>query len=258
MLENYYITGLDIDLSQYNLGVIYQPSIRELLENSMTNLDFINPIYIIEKTYLDMHQNVDEELLTRFDLMYSIDYLIKDNGIFNKFKKILCMIYRVESEEILFIEASDVTKTSIFIKSRDVVLNCNNYEKLADIIFEMFYVDKKDFLKEDEDEVWVEKTGSKKEREMIEYFKNKKRKKQQKDSMSLADYINVVCHIKNFTPYKEVVNLTFYQLMNSYKSLVHFDRYKEELGYRWSFKFNFKDSQKHWSEYIKISKSEVE
>lgn len=256
MLENYYITGLDIDLKKYNLGVISQPTIKDLLDKGKTNLDFINPMYIIEKTYLEIHKDSDVEILTRFDLMCSIDH-ITQSGVFNSFIGILCTIYKIEPEEINYIEATEVTKGSLFIKDREVVLNSDNYEKLSDVIFEMFYVDKEDFLKEDEDEMWVSKTGSKKEKEMIEYFKNKKKKEREKNSMSLADYINVVCHIKNFIPYREVINLTFYQLMNSYSSLVNFDRYKEELGYRWSFKFNFKDNQKHWSEYIKIKKSAV-
>ncbi|WP_024620205.1 hypothetical protein [Metaclostridioides mangenotii] len=260
MLENYYITGKDIDLRKYNLGILQQPTINELIDQDMTNNDIVNPFIAVEKIYNNF-MDLGLDIECRFDLSYGIDYIIKDLNVFEKMLRTLKLIYQLDNidKDIVFVnpsESDDLIQRSLLIKKREVVINKDNFDLLMDIILEMFYVNKKEVIEDQEDD-WVEQTGTKEERELIQYFKEKERKKREKEALGLADYITFVCHSNGFIPYRDVLNLTFYQLMNSYKALLQMRYYDQELQYRCSFKYNFEKEQEDFIKKLKINKSTV-
>ena len=48
MLEGYYLSGLPIDLTKFNLGTIYQPIYKELIENQI-DLDKLLRPFLLKK-----------------------------------------------------------------------------------------------------------------------------------------------------------------------------------------------------------------
>ena len=44
-IRNSYLFGLDIDLSKYGLGKIYQPKYRDFLEYNIEHSDFVKVFY---------------------------------------------------------------------------------------------------------------------------------------------------------------------------------------------------------------------
>lgn len=259
MLENYYITGKNIDLRKYNLGILHQPTIDELLERNTTNFDIVNPFIAIERMYTNsnfLENGLD--IRCKFDLSYALDFMMQDVNILENILKTLTIIYQLDNiEDIKFIRPSDITPAAFLIEQKEVVINEDNFDMLMDILLEMFYINKNEILDNDSEEEWVEQTGTEEEKRIIEYFKNKNRKKKEKEAFDIADYINIICHINGFIPYKDVLDLTFYQLMNSYYNVLQIRQYEEELKYRCSFKYDFKEPQEPLLKTIKISKSSV-
>ncbi|HBF2805423.1 TPA: hypothetical protein KN238_000001, partial [Clostridioides difficile] len=116
---------------------------------------------------------------------------------------------------------------------------------------------KKKIFKDEEDK-WIENTGSEREKQLIAHFKEKERKKREKEAYHLCDYINIVQNIDGYIPIDVILKMTYWQLINAYKTKIQFKNYNESLGYAWSFKYQTDmDKMKHWSKEIKIPLSTV-
>jgi hypothetical protein len=50
--------------------------------------------------------------------------------------------------------------------------------------------------------------------------------------------------------YKDVLDLTYAQLINSYKCIMQIDNYQVMMDYKTSGQFDMKDEVKHWSQFI--------
>ncbi|HDF2658360.1 TPA: hypothetical protein PC517_002938, partial [Clostridioides difficile] len=72
MLENYYITGLPIKLSE-TLGTVYQPTIEELIKLDIANLEIVNPFLILEKNYSQLCNNEFFNLKYKYDAIPILD-----------------------------------------------------------------------------------------------------------------------------------------------------------------------------------------
>ncbi|MBY1968868.1 hypothetical protein KWW45_11750 [Clostridioides difficile] len=265
MLENYYVTGLPIKLSE-TLGTVYQPTIRELIELNMANLEIVNPFLILEKSYSQLCNEESFELKCKYDTIPILDLMIltskKDSSekvelLSDKIKKSLSILYKTNIKNI---EYMNNIKTGILIKFDDKKKNAfisrEDFGLVSDLILEMFCIDKKN-LKDDEDK-WVENTGSEREKKLIEHFKEKERKKREKEAYHLCDYINIVQNIDGYVSMDEILKMTYWQLINAYKTKIQFKNYNESLGYAWSFKYQTDmDKMKHWSKEIKIQTSTV-
>ncbi|MCC0764815.1 hypothetical protein IR151_17615 [Clostridioides sp. ES-S-0006-03] len=265
MLENYYVTGLPIKLSE-TLGTIYQPTIRKLIELNMVNLEIVNPFLILEKSYSQLCNEESFELKCKYDTIPILDLMMltsmKDSSekvelLSDKIKKSLSILYKTDIKNI---EYMNNIKTGILIKFDDKKKNAfisrEDFGLVSDLILEMFCIDKKN-LKDDEDK-WVENTGSEREKKLIEHFKEKERKKREKEAYHLCDYINIVQNIDGYVSMDEILKMTYWQLINAYKTKIQFKNYNESLGYAWSFKYQTDmDKMKHWSKEIKIQTSTV-
>lgn len=252
-LENYYISGLPIRVE--GLGIIYQPKLKEMFEMEMTHNKIVMPFIALEKVFIesDFYSKfqVLKELHTLSELLRQVDNNTLD--IYRNIIESLKLLYRTDDINYVQIESEE----GILIKCKDYkcIININNFDILCNIIFEVFCIDKKNLFKED-NEVWKENTGSDREKKMIEYFKNKNKKKKEKETLHLWDYINIVKALNNHT-YDDVLNMTYYQLISSFRTSVTLQKYQEELGYRWSFKFNIEDKQKNWMTEVKLDNSTV-
>ncbi|MDI0267187.1 hypothetical protein QIW52_14480, partial [Clostridioides difficile] len=141
-------------------------------------------------------------------------------------------------------------------KKKNAFISREDFGLVSDLILEMFCIDKKN-LENDEDK-WIENTGSERERKLIEHFKEKERKKREKEAYHLCDYINVVQNIDGYVPIDVILKMTYWQLINVYKTKIQFKNYDESLGFARSFKYQVEaDKIKHWSKEIKIQTSTV-
>lgn len=265
MLENYYITGLPIKVGE-TLGTIYQPTIEELIKLDMANLEMVNPFLVLEKSYSQLCSEESFELKCKYDTIPILDLMMltsrKDSSekvelLSDKIKKSLSILYKTDIKNI---EYMNNIKIGILIKSDDKKKNAfisrEDFGLVSDLILEMFCIDKKS-LQGDEDK-WIENTGSERERKLIEHFKEKERKKREKEAYHLCDYINVVQNIDGYVPIDVILKMTYWQLINVYKTKIQFKNYDESLGYAWSFKYQIgADKMKHWSKEIKIQTSTV-
>ncbi|MFN1845025.1 hypothetical protein ACK2FW_19650 [Clostridioides difficile] len=69
------MTGLPIKLSE-TLGTVYQPTIRELIELNMANLEIVNPFLILEKSYSQLCNEESFELKCKYDTIPILDLMI--------------------------------------------------------------------------------------------------------------------------------------------------------------------------------------
>ncbi|HBF3756573.1 hypothetical protein LW316_10620 [Clostridioides difficile] len=266
MLENYYITGLPIVLNNM-MGTIYQPTIEELVKLDMVNLEIVNPFLILEKSYSQLCNEESFELKCKYDTIPILDLMMltsrKDSSekielLSDKIKKSLSILYKTDIRNI---EYMNNIKIGILIKFDDKKKNAfisrEDFGLVSDLILEMFCIDKKKIFKDEEDK-WIENTGSEREKQLIAHFKEKERKKREKEAYHLCDYINIVQNIDGYIPIDVILKMTYWQLINAYKTKIQFKNYNESLGYAWSFKYQTDmDKMKHWSKEIKIPLSTV-
>lgn len=265
MLENYYITGLPIKLGEI-LGTVYQPTIEELIQLDMANLEIINPFLILEKSYSQLCNKEFFDLKCKYDVISILDSnmatsekdsLEESKLLSNKIKKSLSILYKTDIKNI---EYMNKIKIGILIKFDDKKKNAfisrEDFGLVSDLILEMFCIDKKNLFKDEEDK-WIENTGSEREKKLIEHFKEKERKKREKEAYHLCDYINIVQNIDGYVPINVILKMTYWQLINVYKTKIQFKNYNESLGFAWSFKYQTDAEIEHWSKKIKILSSTV-
>ncbi|HBF2881955.1 TPA: hypothetical protein ACJHE6_000006 [Clostridioides difficile] len=265
MLENYYITGLPIKLSEI-LGTVYQPTIEELIKLDMANLEMVNPFLVLEKSYSQLCNEESFELKCKYDTIPILDLMMltsrKDSSekvelLSDKIKKSLSILYKTDIRNI---EYMNNIKVGILIKFDDKKKNAfisrEDFGLISDLILEMFCIDKKNLFKDDEDE-WIENTGSEREKKLIAHFKEKERRKREKEAYHLCDYINIIQNIDGYVSINEILKMTYWQLINTYKTKIQFKNYNESLGFAWSFKYQTDAEIEHWSKKIKILSSTV-
>lgn len=264
-LENYYISGLPIDLTPLGLGNIYQPTIKEMFTLGLTHAEILSPFIILEKVYdksdvfckfqlieqfYDIHKQLESVKgmeLSEVDLSSFVD-------IYEEIVKSLRVLY--QTKDIHWTEIGD--KRGILIRNEKgscLIFN-ENFSAFSNVVFEMFCINKADLLKEDDGEVWKENTGTQREKELIEYFKEKEKKRKEKERLNLCDYINLITVLGRYK-YDDVLNMTYYQLMSAFKGYMQLNNHNEELGYRWSFKYNIEEKQKNWIKESKLDESTV-
>lgn len=246
--EYYYLLGLDITLKEYGLGTIKQPKIKDFLSKDISMDNFYLP-FIMNDIILGQSKDKDAILDMRKslgDLTFLLVNCIQFNrlDIMSSLKNHLMLLYQVDDVEIT---------SDLIIKVDDCEINNSNFNILCNVILEMLGIDKSkmDFNKP----VKKEMTALEKEfeRRRLEYEKRVGKNKKNKNLTTL-DMINIVIHSSNFK-YEDMLNMTLYQLKNSFDVLIKKDTYDTSVMYMVSPKFDIKDKQEHWIEKIKIDKS---
>ena len=235
-LINYLISGLPISVG--TLGSIRQPTIKELISNDINIDTFIQP-FIISKDVLEADkENPFYEQIKNFDLMFLEQLVVDGKPILALLVDSLKFIYDIDEKEI------SIVGQIITIKSKNVFITRDNFDTLSEIILSMFNREKpkpkpKPKYKNDYQKKIMEKL-------------NKKREEQAKKKMlHLCDYINAVAHFSNTPNYAFILDLTYYQLINSFNILRVKENYEDYLKYLTSSKFEIKDKTNHWITDIK-------
>lgn len=238
MIENYLITGLPINLGK--MGVLYQPTIEDMLMKGITNKEIIQP-FLVHIGLLIKDENSELfGILKNFDLFF-----LEKNNLLTSLKSSLSVLYRtdnIRTSDDKLLENKKIIIDDSFIIDRD------NYDDLTDVVFKMFFAQRP--TKSEEEKVNL---PTEKHRKIWETMQNKKKKKALKEEMNLCDIINVVSHGSVFIPYEQIRRLTYYQLLNSYKTIMKIENYKEFTQFKLSPKFEIKSDMKHWVTDVKIS-----
>lgn len=233
-LETYYLMGLPIPL-QYKLGTIYPPTIKYMLENNVSYDDFLKP-FLIRVDILEKPNDSIKDL----DLLFS--KVGDTNSLINLLVDSLKIIYKTENirihEEICIITIDDK-----FMIHRD------NYTYLADIVLEMMYVTR---VKPSKKETKYKNKQLQETWEKLQKYREKEKKKKE---LKLVDILNMLIHVNQDFNYDKVLNLTYYQVMNSYITLSKKEGYNEYMMYKTSGQFEMGKDLKHWSLETKVKKS---
>lgn len=233
-LESYYLSGLPIPL-QYNLGKIFPLNIRYMFENNIDYDEFVRP-FLIRIDLFDF--KVDG--LCDFDLFFSS--FNESDELLNLLIDKLKILYRTDNVKA-------ISSIRIIIVNDKIMINRENYTYLADVALEMMYATK----------IKPKKTQSKYKNKYLqatwEKLQKYRKKEEEKKSLQLSDILNTLIHISNNFDYDKVLNLTYYQVMNSYITLTKKIGYDEFMMYKTSGQFKIEQNVKHWSNETKIKKS---
>lgn len=239
MIEDYLMTGLPINLG--SMGIIYQPTIEEILIKGVTSKEILQPFLLHLGLVMDDEESESCKMLKNFDLFF-----IGHNGLLGHLVKSLSILFKTTD---IVISKDKVLEDKKIIIDNKWIINRNNYDELNDVVLQMFCAERP--KKDEEEKVNL---PTEKHKRLWEQMQERKRKKALKEQMHMCDIINVVCHGGSFIPYEQVKKFTYYQLINSYKTITRIENYKEFTQFKVSPKFDIKNDIKHWITEIKVSK----
>lgn len=246
--EYYYLFGLDIPLDRYKLGTIKQPKIKDYLSKDISIESFFYP-FVMNDILVNQSQEKDAVLKLKEsmgDLTFLLMSCIQGNRL-----DILQSIK--ESLQFLYGTNNVVINGDSTINIGNVKIDNSNFNILCSIVLEMLKIDKskmnfKKAKKKEMSEIELEF-----ERRRKEYEKRVGKKTKDK-GITILDMANTIIHSSNFK-YEDTLNMTVYQLKNSFEVIRQKDLYDTTILYSASPKFEFKDKQEHWIEKIKLDKS---
>jgi hypothetical protein len=242
--EYYYLMGVDIDLREFGLGIIYQPKFKDFIDNKITIEEFYLPFLANE---LIMSSVEDKENVLKIKdgfgaLSFFLKFSARKFENLENFKKALVMMYK--NNDVV------IKKDSICIG--DVIINNDNFDMLCEIVIEMMKVDKTK-IKANSNKRPMTKLEKELVRRRREYEKRIKKKEK---GMTILDIANIVSNSYTFK-YEDVLGMTIYQILNSYEILMIRESHEIEILYKISPKFEYKKDSKneHWTQKIRLDKS---
>lgn len=210
-----YLTGRDIDLSKYNLGVIRQIRIDEFMIGYDYELsDFVKPFYLeqslglnedissnkVHFTYFyalsQQDENIMQELIKSLIFLYDLKIKKNKDGTLKNIKEHIS-IANVNNDLFLIIKKDDQPYAFI---------NDENFNILSQVVLEMCQFDKpQPEQKPKGDPELIEKMNKRRR----EYEKKHARK----NSMLFEEMVRQVMYIRKIT-YDEIKNWTIWQVKN--------------------------------------------
>lgn len=208
-----YLTGRDIDLSKYNLGVIRQIRVDEFMDSYDYDLiDFVRPFYLEES--LDLNEEISNNKI-HFTYFYLLSR--EDDKIFNELLKSLIFLYELSNERDEEGNYKDLAmcqvdnKLGLLIKKNDkpiAFIDDSNFNLLGKVMLEMCHFEKpkpQQQPKGDPDKIELMK------RRRAEYEK----KHGNKNQILFEELVRQVMYIRKIT-YDEIKDWTIWQLKDVY------------------------------------------
>ena len=241
------------------LNVIYQPKLNEIYSNNMMITEFSRPFSLIR-----MNQKYFEE--TKRPLMFFLNFCDKirqENGmrVDVEFIKALSLLYKTKIDNIRVAQITDSIILNILNNDgREIgIITDENLIELADTVLQMM------------DMKIVTETKLIGEKEVVDKFEQrrreyaeKQRKKREKQGIKeelagdeenelvFYNMINYIIHQQEFIDYNSVMNMTVWQMRNSYESLSNkalTDRFVNSGSVNWKA-----DGFVNWVEKVKYKK----
>ncbi|MGL5191668.1 MAG: hypothetical protein ACRC7S_18665 [Cetobacterium sp.] len=247
-LEYYYLFGLDIPLDRHNLGVIKQPKLIDYINNKSEVEMFYLPFVMND---IIINQSEDNEVLNELKKKIgSLTFMLMNCYQSSRFDVLMSLI---NSLSLLYRCESKINE-DFSISVGDVRIDDSNFDILSDLVLEMSKIDKSKikFNKVSKKEMTeIEKEFERRRKKYLEQSKNKKRD----NELNILDISNIIIHGTKFS-YEDVLNMTVYQIKNTFNAMNSKEGYEVGTLYRVSPKFEAnKESLNHWSEKVKIDKS---
>lgn len=233
----------NLPLKTKEFGTIHQLKLKDFLEFDYAR--FKTVFSIRKDMYFD--ENTDGyDKIEDFDMVVFLNML----DDFCKALKLLCRTEEVK----LSCKHNDITSIKVLIKKDDniYVIDRSNYTKFANMILILLHdgnnIAEQEVKKElDEFELKAAKgrknlEKKRKERE-AEARKNNNNKE---ESMTIFDVANYIVHNDNKYDYQSVLDLTIYQLINTYTLYRQKEGYDIFIKYKTSGNFNIEQNVSHW------------
>ena len=208
-----YLTGSNIDLSKYNLGVIRQIRVDEFMHNHRYDLvDFVRHFYLEQR--LDLNKDIRENKIhfTYFCLLSE-----EDNKVLKELIKSLIFLYELSDEKDKDGNYRDIklciidNRFILILKKKDkpiAFIDDSNFNILSRVMLEMCYFDKPEPEKEVKgDPKLIEKMNKARRRYEEKHGK--------KNGMLFEELVRQVMHIRKVT-YDEVKDWTIWQIKDVY------------------------------------------
>lgn len=226
--------GLSINLDHY-LGTIYQPTLNDIIKRNIKIEDVWYPFVVDKNACLDG--------LGVFDTFVLLHITKKDKKIMENLINSLKILYRTEDVEFN-------PNTATIVIDKKYTLDKDNYNYLCENVAEIFMLDLRDIQKK-YDEIRKErerpKSAIEKRFEMLEARSRKRRGKQESNTFDLIDMSNYLIHSSEKYTYENVLNMTVWQIKNSFNLYNKKENYDMEKRYRTSGNFDMgKEKMKHW------------
>ena len=238
------LLGLPINTKDLGIGVIYQPKIINLVDK-----DIVKLLYPYSLS-LDLFNNIkDYNVVSIYDLFF----LKKDKEFFFKNKNNEPIIYDLIDSLKLFYNTENVIlnfEKQIININNSINITRYNFDLLSEIILQ---INLKQKIKKEEDK--KKKFLGKRQKAIYEKIMKNRERYAKKNELLIEDMIALLVH-NNIRPfsYKEVTELTYWQLVYSYKQIINIISYETYIKYQTSMKFDVKENKKHWLETIKFIK----
>ena len=195
------------------LGEIVQPKLKDFIEHDIAINDFISPFYLIVSAYVE-NVGIDKPLLSLIAINIQLSRDGRDT-ILDNFLVSLSMLYKGFKLEMLEFEDSIV----IAIKESDEIkylIDDDNFIDLCEAVMDMFKIKVE---KEDADLDLLDAPP-----EIIEKIKKgrkefRAKQREKKNNLEFFDMCNELIHINNEYNYDKVLNMTIWQIKNSYSIL---------------------------------------
>ena len=247
--EYYYLFGLDIPLDKYGLGKIRQPRLIDFIEKDIDISSFYSYFVLNDFFIGQMKEENKEDVLKLKDALGSLGFLLnfacRDQKVKDKLIEALCLLYNTNNIHI--------HNDSVILVDNILITN-DNFDSLCNVVLEMLKIDKSKLKFSSEsydDRVISDKMLAAKKR-FMDMNKNKNKKDK---SITMIDIANIIVHSCGID-YEKVLNMTIYQIQNSFDIVNAKESYDVNTLYRVSPKFDMsKEKFEHWTEKIKLSKS---
>ena len=236
--EYYYMTGLPVKLS-HDLGEIHQPKLFDFMENDITVEEFAQP-FCARVDVVDFGEGKEVETLLKMLKDFDLFFVGKGEMV-DKLIKSLSMLYKTDDIQL------DLDNQCILIDG-SIVINRDNFTYLADVVLNMLCMEKpkkKENKRKYEDD-YRQKLWEKMQRYRAE--------NERKNAVAFLDIVNFVIHSNSVVDYERIYNLTYYQLINTYTTLMNKMGYEEYMMYKTSGQFKMDNEVKHWGTQSKVKK----
>lgn len=231
---------------------VRQPKISDVVDMGENEYNELVLPYVLTTESIFNGVENEEELINRFHF-FELFFIKVENG-----GTILDNVFNGKS-------ALDVLSDSIqyFLDADDIKI----LEKRQKIIVnDSYMIDKDEFDRirkviqgvVGRGDVEVEKPPknmTKRQKDIWMKLQKGRRRNAEKNAVYLQDMINFTAFGgSSYIPFDKIDEMSYFQLMNAYKSIVGMDAYNMGMQYKLSQKFDVKDDIKHWTDTIKIGK----
>lgn len=220
--------------------IIHQPRVKELIKYDIDVDKLAQPFL----AFVDLW-DIDEEQKSRYknlDLIFYDHIFCEKEGLpQNSMLRAMVstLIYLCRNNDIEYDLQTETIKVNGISK-----INRDNFDDLQSFILSIFYTKKAKPQKI---------KGSDKQKQKVLEMQRKLAQHRKKNALTIADILKVVQNGGGFISHGELLDFTYWQLMDRYSDILKIDAYKTHMDYKLSPKYELKDTDfKHWTEELKI------